>query len=848
MSPLLISLLAACFEPRSLLEEPRPEGWFDPGVAESRAAPALQLYLEEGRYTLPDTSLPPGYDVDRRVVVDLKPTRGARWRGRLPFVLGKEAQRFAPPGMRVLVDGERIPWGRGVPSWSLRDGHLLVTAAIEPGIVEVAWEGMQAATDRRQFARAGLPPEAFVRYQLTLSDLTRDGLLLPTPATAEWDVKLPDGEATFQTWLALEDNPIPADHSDGAVVVVSVVEEGRETEVGRHALTGSTSSFTRWDLDLSRWAGREVTLRLSTDPAGTPWFDYVFLGSPTVHGPEARDVRRVIVIGLDTTRPDHMSFYGYERRTTPDFDRILGQSAVFRRAYTPAPRTRPSFRSATTGRNPLDAVGATNIGEVFQANGFATAGIVANVHLQPRFGFHRGFDAWRYDSRADAAEQVNRALAWLRDQGSRDAYLFLHLMDPHIFYRAPGPYRDMFVEDPDPRLPDTFNRWQVYAMERSGELDERRKEHIEALYDGEMAYMSVHLARFFDELDRMGGQNLVIVHSDHGEEFWEHGGFEHNHSLYRETTDAVLAIRPGRGMASPLNLETPVTLADIAPTLYDFAGFGDTPTVDGRSLRPLLEGDASDPGWERPIGIAHLRYGHEQWGVVVDRHKYVVHTGSGREELYDLEADPGEQHDLSGERDTTQYHRALAEAHGMRVGHGWRLFVDARANSEPVEFALPRGPLHAGLIDPERTVDNPANQAWGEPPTRKPEEIGVTRLEGTRFVWEPGTAPRGGLLVVLWGEQVDPATLRVIRGGRELELEEKDGALVHRGGDLTVRVVPGTVVVPPMDEATRIAQLREGGGEVADDQMALLESLGYVGGDDEGGNGGDTDAGDPHGH
>src|SRR5690606_23526533 len=85
ISPLLISLLAACFEPRSLLEEPRPEGWFDPGVAESRAAPALQLYLEEGRYTLPDTSLPPGYDVDRRVVVDLKPTRGARWRGRLPF-------------------------------------------------------------------------------------------------------------------------------------------------------------------------------------------------------------------------------------------------------------------------------------------------------------------------------------------------------------------------------------------------------------------------------------------------------------------------------------------------------------------------------------------------------------------------------------------------------------------------------------------------------------------------------------------------------------------------------------------------------------------------------------------
>src|SRR5690606_28716648 len=166
----------------------------------------------------------------------------------------------------------------------------------------------------------------------------------------------------------------------------------------------------------------------------------------------------------------HMSFFGYHRQTTPDFDRILGQSAVFTQAYTPAPRTRPSFRSATTGRDPLDAVGATNIGEVFQDHGFATAGIVANIHLQPRFGFHRGFDLWHYDATADAARQVDRALAWLRDQQSRDSYLFLHVMDPHIHYRAPGRYRDMFVEDPDPDLPATFNRWQVYTMERRGQL------------------------------------------------------------------------------------------------------------------------------------------------------------------------------------------------------------------------------------------------------------------------------------------------------------------------------------------------------------------------------------------
>lgn len=834
MQLLLIALLAACSDPRTMFAEPRPEGWYDPGLQSTGAPTALPLHLLKGRYDLPDGSLPPDHDFRRRFVIEVERTAAARFRGPLPFEVDAQDQRFAPPGMRVFVDGEPVPWGRSHPGWTLRSGALVLNSAVEPGLVEIAWEGLEEQARRRQYAQAGLPAEEFVRYQLTLSDHTRDGLLLPAPAKAEWDVRLPEGSAVFRTHLALEDNPIPTDRSDGAIVSLTVVEgDGAATDVGRHALQPG-QDFRPWEVDLSRWAGRDITLRITTDPGTQPWFDYVFLGAPVVQGKPTDDVRRVIVIGLDTTRPDHLGFFGYERPTSPDFDRILGQSAVFTQAYTPAPRTRPSFRSATTGRDPLEAVGATNIGEVFQQNGFATAGIVANIHLQPRFDFHRGFDSWLYDARADAAQQVDRALAWLRDQTARDAYLFLHVMDPHIFYRAPGAYRDMFVEDPDPDLPATFNRWQVYQMDRQGQLDDRRKRHIEALYDGEVAYMSVHLARFFDALDRMGGRNLVIVHSDHGEEFWEHGGFEHNHTLYRETTDAVLAVRPGRGMASPLRIDTPATLVDIAPTLYDLLGFDDTPTVDGLSLKPLLTGQPANSSWDRPIGIAHLRYGHERWGVVVDRHKYIVHTRDGREELYDLDADPGELNDLSAERDTSRYHEALATAHRMRVGHGWRLFVSARRDSAPVEFVLPREPLHAGLIDPERTVQNPANQSWGEPPTRRPEEIGPTRLDGTRLVWQPGTDPHDGLLVVLWGEPLEPDALQLVRDGRLLGLRKlEDGTLLHQDPDLTVRVVPGTVVVPPMGEADRIAALRQGTLEVGEDQMALLEALGYIGGGDE---------------
>lgn len=833
MHTLLIPLLVACVGDRgpTVPAEPLPDGWSDPGIHETGASPALQLHRLVGRYDLPPQTVPDDHDPGRRFDVPLTQERRRRHRGKLPFDVGSEGRRFAPPGMRVYHGDQALPYGKGNPHWSIGGNDNLVVMSGTPlDKVQVAWEGVQAAVDRHQFSRAGLSPEEFVRYSLTLNDHTRDGLLLPAPATAEWDVTLPAGGATFESWVALEPPIIASDRSDGAMAVLTVIDGGTETEVAQHRLRGPSRDFARWTVDLSRWEGKQVTLRLSSVNVGSPWFDYVFLGSPTVWGPPEGPVRRVVVIGLDTTRPDHLSFYGYHRETTPEFDRILGQSAVFTQAYTPAPRTRPSFRSATTGRNPLEAVGAKNIGAVFQENGFATAAIVSNVHLQPRFGFHEGFDSWLYESGVDAKEQVDRGLQWLQDHKDRDSYLFLHIMDPHIFYNAPGSFRDRFVEDPDPDLPPRFNRWQVYKMAADGELTERRKKHIEALYDGELAYMSVHLARFFDGLDRLGGNTLVVIHSDHGEEFWEHGGFEHNHNLYRETTDAVLAFRPGRGMASPLRIDTPATLADIAPTLYDFAGFTHLPPLDGRSLRPLLEGKGGE-GWDRPIGVAHLRYGAEQWGVVHQRHKYIIHTGTGQEELYDLEADPSEQRNLVGERDLVPFHQALAEAHGMGIGEGWRVFVDVMPGSAPFVFELPEAPRDAGIIDPERTTSSPNNQAWGEPPSRVPEEIGETTLVGATFTWTPGHSPRQGVLYALFGKTLDPTTVQITRDGEELSLlPQPDGSVLWQSGRERLQVSPGVVVIPPPGEAQRIAALEGGTVEATDDQMALLRALGYVGG------------------
>ncbi|MBA2319975.1 MAG: sulfatase, partial [Deltaproteobacteria bacterium] len=622
----------------------------EPGIELASApdgrAPVFQLYKVSGTYELPSHPLPPGIDPNAAFVVEMKEDEGKAgkkkkrsrvFRGDMPFEIQGETRGYAPSGVVVTVDGMVVPYSESDAvssfgrTWRIRENQLVLTNPGPPKKVEISYSGVEAAVRRHSFEASELAGDDFVRYALTLGDHTRHGLLLPAPSRAEWEVTLPAKGATFDAYPTLEPSPMFGHASDGAAVRLVVVSEGVETEVARLPLTEVDPTFPRWRVDLGAYAGKKVRLKLLTETSavsgteGKPDFDYVFVGAPTVWAPQDQEPRKIIVIGFDTTRPDHFGFFGYDRATTPNLDRILGESAVFTRSWAPAPRTRPSFRTATTGQYPLDAVGAKNIGEVFQDQGFATKGIVANVHLVPRFDFDDGFDSWEFDGAARAEQQVDRALSWLGENQDRDAYLFLHFMDPHIVYNAPGAFHSMFVTDPDPDLPKKFNRWQVIDWKTSGVLTDQRKAHIQALHDGELRYLDGQIGRFFESLDAMPGKKLVVLHSDHGEEFWEHETFEHNHTLYDEVTRTLLAVRPGVGRADPRKIDVPVTLADIAPTIYDYAGLPADQwpiELDGNSLRPLIDEKPAPEFDDRPIGIAHLRYSFERWGVIRNDHKY----------------------------------------------------------------------------------------------------------------------------------------------------------------------------------------------------------------------------------
>ncbi len=464
----------------------------------------------------------------------------------------------------------------------------------------------------------------------------------------------------------------------------------------------------------------------------------------------------MVVIGVDTLRTDAIGIHGAARATTPELDAWASQFVVFDDAWAPAPRTVPSFRTAFTGAWPPRAPDAPALAERLGALGFRTVGFSANVHLVARMGFTRGFSEWTHENGARAGAQVDRATAWLAAHPNDDAFVFLHLMDPHTWYNAPEPWGSRFQQDARPAdLPAVFERWRIVRMMGRPAWTPTHARWIRAAYDGEVAYVSAQIDRFLRATLALPGDTLVVLHSDHGEEFWDHGGFEHNHTLYPELTRTALWIRPPGGWAGgPHRVAARVSLADIVPTVMDLVG-APVADTDGTSLAPFLREDPAPASTlaarldARVLPLGWLHFGTERWGAVSRDGLYVLHTGSGQEELYDLRADPRAANDRAASTDEGSLARAraaLADSHGARVPMAWRIPLgDGRAPFR-VRFD---GPLDAaGVVDPEALRPVRANREYGETPPRVADDVAAVTLDTSRTVLRiaPGRAPQGGIV------------------------------------------------------------------------------------------------------
>ncbi len=797
--------------------------------------------LERADFELPASNLPPDEPIRRELVLDgdwSKEERGDKgvdlWSTTLPVRTSKKKYGKVPKGLVLYRGAEELRFG-SLPEhlregrWDIEDGELLLASATDPEDWEeppvLRFSREAELQERINYEVSGLDAVDFVRWDLTLGIETRPGLLIPAPGSASWTVTLPPGARLDLGAALVPRRLLTGIESDGAALDVRV--DG--VSVRRLELEPG-GRFQDQVIDLSAHAGREIELSLATETKGSADYDHVFVSEPRLLGPPLERPRRIVVVGIDTLRFDAMTQHGYRRDTTAALDSFASSAVLFEDALNSAPRTRPSFRTAQTGRQPLPAMDAETLGEHLREAGFATAGITANVHLVPRMGFSEGYDSWQYKNGEDAEVQLERARRWLDSHRTEDSYLFVHLMDPHVFYRAPGLHKNRYVETDAGPLDEEMNRWDVLRLADRDELTEENKAWLRARYDGEVHYMAGELARFVAWLEELPGQTLVVLHSDHGEEFWEHGSYEHNHTLYQELVQGLFWVRPPGGWAGgPHRVEAPVGLVDLVPTLLDLVG-RPRPELDGLSLRPFVDGGQraaqealAQTLRARPRPVGHLMYDRERWAVVVDDHKYVLQTWSGDQELYDLGTDPGERLDLAQQdRDLSRWHRALAEATGWPVGEGWRV----RPRSRDTAFALRfPSPVQAQLLDPESDRTRRANLEWGDEPETPLSEVGtlVVSADGLSVAFQPGPEARDGCIAVL-GEGPLTGELRV--GDETLSLGPEGGR--SRLGALSVQVTPGVVILP-QDSVRQRLEARSGrvGGE-DDGAIEALRALGYV--------------------
>ena len=393
--------------------------------------------------------------------------------------------------------------------------------------------------------------------------------------------------------------------------------------------------------------------------------------SPPSGGPAC-----AILLTVDSLRADALPFHDPTTSPKPAIDALYDDSVVFAEARSAGPWTKPGFASMLTGLSPRAHAAtrtksvlperATTLAEEMRSLGYRTAAIGYNPVLSKRHGFGQGFDDYhmypgpaagpslgvkllskirpgRFDAfEAGTEDLADTALSWIDDHEAEPFFLWLHFFDPHLPY-APPP--DLVPPaDPDSRIADEFNR---LTEVRTGRFVPTRRERwrIRELYDAEVRLVDAHVGRVLEDLRArdLYDRCLIVFTSDHGEELFDHQGFEHGHTIYDEVIAVPLAVKLPDAAGHRVVRE-PVSTASVFATVLELAGDRVKPA---RGIAPSLASLWSDGTAAPPfVPLAGgLLYYEDRTALVLDGHKY-VRTDGGREIVYDLERDPGETRPL----------------------------------------------------------------------------------------------------------------------------------------------------------------------------------------------------------
>jgi hypothetical protein len=311
--------------------------------------------------------------------------------------------------------------------------------------------------------------------------------------------------------------------------------------------------------------------------------------------------RGIILISLDTLRADHLGVYGYHRNTSPFIDSFGKESIVFNNAVVQSPWTLPSHMSIMTSLYPsFHGVLSTSnrladehvtLAEVLRNGGYQTAAFVDGGFMNGSWGFHQGFDIYDDDREVGIKHILSKVIKWLDGNKSKPFFLFVHCYDIHSPYNPPAPYNSMFHDFTYKGGLVPSNNTLTAARQNEMELNEEDLRHFIALYDGGIRYTDEKIGEFLSYLREVGvyEQTLIIITSDHGEEFKEHDSMLHNQLYYRPNLHVPLIMHIPGHPKKGIRIRELARSIDLLPTILDIVGLPSLPTAQGKSLLPLIK-------------------------------------------------------------------------------------------------------------------------------------------------------------------------------------------------------------------------------------------------------------------
>lgn len=360
----------------------------------------------------------------------------------------------------------------------------------------------------------------------------------------------------------------------------------------------------------------------------------------------------VLLLTVDSLRVDHLHALGYARETSPVLDGLAGEGTTWTGVVAPAPWTMPSMMSVMTGLHPevhhvdeddrMLGDGVVTLAQRFRKTGYATAAFVPEITLSAAYGFSRGFD--HFDERrfghdtVTSPAQASALIHWLESTPG-PFFAWAHLWDPHYNYAPPPPYDAMFVAGAPPPGRKSYD--MIDLKRRKNAMAPEQIASAMGQYDGEIACTDRYIGEILDALRAAGrlDSTLVVIAGDHGEAFQEHGWLTHTNTVYEETVRVpVIARLPGRVPAGR-RIGGARSLVDLTESLAQWAGLRPAAT-QSRPL-PLEEGAAEDlvvSSTRRQAALLSARQG--RWSLVLEYETCAS-------ELYDLETDPFQSHDVA---------------------------------------------------------------------------------------------------------------------------------------------------------------------------------------------------------